>query len=501
MASRQMRRVLCLTCTILLGTALALTMGADSPLVVALPIRPRASIRPQRAAANHLVFLPLIMKPGDQNARPTPTRTPGPWPNYPLKASANRRYLVDQKGVPFLIRGDSPQGLMALSPTDQETYLAWRQSQGLNAMWVSLLCTTYSGICPSLNAYGGVAPFTTPGDLSTPNPAYFALVDAMLNRAAQHGMVVFLGPIETGGWLPVLRSNGTTKAYQYGVYLGNRYQSFPNIVWLHGNDFQTWTNATDDAVVRAVAQGIQAVDPHHLQTVELDYDTSDSLEDATWAPLIGLNTVYSYYPQYAQSLTAYSRSNFVPTYFIEGVYEYQGYQGGYLGPHQLRNQEYWVMLSGAGGQFYGNANLFGFPSGWQTSNWKTSPGITQFVYAHRFFAARRWYDLVPDRNHTVVTAGYGTYQDCCLNANSNYATAARTADGQVVIAYLPTVRTITVDLSQLSGLATGRWYDPTNGTYLSTAGSPFANSGLREFTPPGNNSAGEGDWVLLLEAD
>ena len=29
---------------------------------------------------------------------------------YPLKLSANHRYLVDQKNHPFLIVGDSPQG-------------------------------------------------------------------------------------------------------------------------------------------------------------------------------------------------------------------------------------------------------------------------------------------------------------------------------------------------------------------------------------------------------
>ena len=29
---------------------------------------------------------------------------------YPLKLSANRRYLVDQDNTPFLIVGDTPQG-------------------------------------------------------------------------------------------------------------------------------------------------------------------------------------------------------------------------------------------------------------------------------------------------------------------------------------------------------------------------------------------------------
>ena len=389
---------------------------------------------------------------------------------------------------------------MALSPTDQQAYLSSRHAAGVNTIWVSLLCTPYSNICPNVNAYGGVAPFTTPNDLSTPNPAYFAKVDAMLNLAASYNMVVLLGPIETGGWLPILRSNGTTKDFNYGVYLGNRYKSFPNIIWLNGNDFQTWADPADDAVVQAVANGIKSVDTGHLQTVELNFDTSGSLDDPTWTDIIGMDSAYSYCPQYAQVLKEYNRAN-MPVYFIEGVYENQTYSGGYQGPYQLRNQEYWTQLSGSTGQLYGHADLFGFGPGWQTTNWQTSPGITQFAFANALFAPRPWYNLVPDQTHSVVTAGYGTFQDCCLSANSDYVTAARTPDGKLVVAYMPTVRTITVDMSQLAGPVTARWYDPTNGAYIAISGSPFANTGSQQFTPAGNNSGGDGDWVLVLEVN
>ena len=68
----------------------------------------------------------------------------------------------------------------------------------------------------------------------------------MINLAAKHNITVFLDPIETGGWLATLEYNSVRKDY-HGLYLGNRYKSFPNIVWLNGNDFQTWTNQTDDA--------------------------------------------------------------------------------------------------------------------------------------------------------------------------------------------------------------------------------------------------------------
>jgi len=56
-------------------------------------------------------------------------------------------------------------------------------------------------------------------------------------------------------------------------------------------------------------------------------------------------------------------------------------------------------------------------------------------------------------------------------------------------------------MSKLSGPAVAHWYDPANSTYLSIAGSPFANTGNRNFTPSGNNSAGDGDWILVLETN
>ena len=79
-----------------------------------------------------------------------------------------------------------------------------------------------------------------------------------------------------------VRSNGTAKAYAYGRYVGLRYRRYPNIVWLSGNDFQTWSDPADDALVLAVAKGIRSADPDALQTVELNYLTSTSLDDSRW---------------------------------------------------------------------------------------------------------------------------------------------------------------------------------------------------------------------------
>lgn len=418
---------------------------------------------------------------------------------YPLKVGPNGRYLVDQTNTPFLITGDSPQALFVnLSEAEADAFFADRQAGGFNLVWVNLLCATYTGGRADGSTYDGIVPFTTPGDLSTPNPAYFARIDDMLHFAAQHGLVVLLDPAETGSFLSVLSSNGTARARDYGRYLGTRYKSVDNIVWMHGNDFQSWQNAADDAVVQAVARGIHDTDDRHIHTVELDYPVSGSLDDASFAPLLELNASYTYYPTYAQVLTDYNRANALPTFLVEANYEFEHNAADLGTPQILRRQAYWALLSGAAGQLYGNRYTWPFVSGWQNN--LDTPGSAQMGHVKFLFASRPWYNLVPDQTHTVVTAGYGTYADSGALGDSDYLTAARTPDGALVMAYMPTLRAITVDMSRLAAPADAQWYDPSNATYTPIAGSPLANGGTRDFTPPGTNAAGDGDWVLVLDA-
>jgi hypothetical protein len=182
-------------------------------------------------------------------------------PAYPLKASANNRYLIDQDNVSFLMIGDAPQTLIAnLSQAEAAAYMANRRTYSINTLWIDLLCNFSDGCNKDATTFDGIAPFTVAEDLSTPNPAYFQRADEMINLAANNGMVVLLNPIETSRWLDILRTNGTAKAFAYGQYLGNRYKGFPNIIWMHGNHFQSWRNAADDALVQAVARGIKSID-------------------------------------------------------------------------------------------------------------------------------------------------------------------------------------------------------------------------------------------------
>jgi hypothetical protein len=364
-------------------------------------------------------------------------------PAYPLKLSANHRYLVDQQDKPFLIVGDSPQGLVCmLSEADAERYFADRQAHGFNtAGWIDAACAgsdfpenktgaTYDGILPftgfvegrtdygALLSDNDLLPFTrfaaeemnyTDYDLSKPNEAYFARLDHMVQIAAKHGIWVFIDPAETNGWLQTLRNKGLAAAYSYGQYLGRRYKRYPNVGWICGNDFLNWRVPSDYALVQAVAKGIQSAAPDQLQSVEINYNTSWSLDDPSWAPILSLNSSYTYSATYIQMLHSYNQTPVMPTYLAEAHYDLEdvGTPSDYGTPEVLRRQEYWTMLSGGVGQFYGNHFTWSFPPGWDSH--LDTVGVSQLTIWKDFFLSLAWQNL------PYGTQMFFTCVACCRN--------------------------------------------------------------------------------------
>jgi hypothetical protein len=462
-----------------------------------------------------------------QTANVTVTGSSSSGPAYPLKASSNGRYLVDQSGAPFLAVGEgSAQMLFERVPSVVTTYLADRAAHGFNALWIHLLVNNQDGGNPNGATDDGIAPFTgtiNSGtcdggpcyDLGTPNPAYFARVDQIVNIAAADGMVVFMDTLENDSYLQLFELNGGTKVTAWAQYIVNRYQSFNNIVFVTGNDFQTWnssqtwqafdgTYSTDNQLAQDIMSTIAASDSRHLQTTELNYNLSGSLDDSLLVPYTNMAGAYTYYPAYYEVLQEYDSSARTVPVWLEETY-YEGVSYGNLTPNvatnlMLRKMPYWTVLAGGlAGYFYGS-EYYSFPPGWQTAIDTTA--VTEFGYWKALLTSLPWYNLVPDQTHSIVTSGYGTPSG---NGNGNiqsdnYVTTAGTPDGSLVVAYLPASTTITVNMSKLGGAVTAQWYDPTNGTYASVNGSPFSNTGTQNFTSPGNNSAGDPDWVLILTA-
>lgn len=422
---------------------------------------------------------------------------------WPLKNSDDNTHLVDQANNPFFVNGDSPQSLIgSLSEADAERYFSNRQSYGINAAWIHLY-TTWG---PSVNG----SPFTSGDDISTPNEAYFAHVERVLNLAQNHGILVFLGvPGKNGLYnsdVTNFTNQGATKARNFGRYIGDRLKNHGNIVWTFGNDYIQYTNESIDSVVRQAAAGIKETDTgDHLMALELYPTPKCSLDAVAWRPYIDVNLAYSYAPTYMQARECYTNGN-RPVVQFEAVYETDGTEEscrhGYCGnPRVLRSVQHWGILSGAlAGQVYGNDATWAIDHN-DVMNLLDSPSQQQLRFLAQLYATRPWYNLVPDFNHTVITGGYGScpagYEWSYNFTAATCTTAARSRDGKLVIAYMDRPRTTTVDMSKLSGPVTARWFKPISGVYTTVAGSPFPNQGLKTLTPP---TTWTKDWVLVLEA-
>jgi hypothetical protein len=418
---------------------------------------------------------------------------------YPLRMSPNRRYLVDRRGRPFLMVGDSPQALIGdLCMQDAGGFISDRARVGFNTLWVNLLCAKYTGCNADGSTRDGVPPFRTEGDLTTPNAAYFDRAAKVIEAARRAGILILLDPIETGGWLDVLRKNGQAAAKAYGRFLGRRFRAYPNIVWFNGNDFQTWHDTSDDVLVHAVAEGIRSVDRTHIQTLELDFSRSGSLDDSRWRDVIALDAAYTYYATYAQVLREYNRESHLPVFMVEASYEFE--QNGPTvskgTPATLRRQEYWSALSGASGQLYGNHYTWQFIDGWRDH--LDTVGVRELGYLTKLLRSLPWYELVPDQRHRIVTAGYGQFAPDSKVADGDYVTTAATPDRAVSLSYLPAGGTVVLDLTHARPPVRARWFDPTSGTFrkaISGSKSPRRAT----YAAPARNHAGDPDWVLVID--
>jgi hypothetical protein len=399
---------------------------------------------------------------------------------YPLTVGADHRHLVDQTGAPFLVQGDAAWSLISgLTSEEAEKYLEDRRSKGFNSVIVNLIEHQFRG---PVDRYGQ-NPFTVPGDFSTPNEKYFAHADWVIRKAAEKGIQVFLAPVYLGyigtneGWVKEVLANGPEKSRDWGRFVGKRYAGFDNIVWLIGGDRNPDTAREG---VDAIVQGIKEFDKRHIFSAHCHPENS-ALDQYAQEGWVDLNSTYTYNIVHGMLIRDYQRTPATPFVLIESIYE---------GEHnasavQIRRQAYWAILSGATGQFIGNRPIWLFDPRWEAAlNYVGSQDMTR---VKELFASRPWYQLVPDDKHDVVVDGLGEFRGL------DYLAAARTTDGATVIAYMPTSRAITVDMTKVSGKeAKAWWFNPRTGKSDSIGIVPTL--GKHKFDPPG-----EGDWVLLLD--
>jgi Protein of unknown function (DUF4038)/Putative collagen-binding domain of a collagenase len=416
-------------------------------------------------------------------------RPPGPSSEEgsDLRVSGSGRYLVRSDGSPFFWMGDTAwQLFVKLSKSEATLYLRDRANRGFTVIQAGII--TWDGNIP--NAYG--IPAFGGTDVSQPNEAFFQNVDAAIDLAAQEGLHLGLLPLFVGSkssrWLV-----DETTAYNYGQWLGNRYKSRRNIIWILGGDLAGDYGGLTDiwrALAKGIAVGVTGTEDYS-KTIMTYHPCGSPCASSTWfqnEAWLSFNMSQSHEsPSSIYSLinSDYNLPIVKPTGIGEGWYESSNPSSGSLGGTavNIRRESYWSFLAG-GYYTYGNDPIYWFGSGWEHS--LNTPGAQDMTIYKNLLTSRQWWKFVPDQS--IFASGAGS--DDTLNA------AARSTDGDSIIVYLSSPSTISINMDKItaSGTVSAHWFDPASG--LQAPIGTYPNTGTQSFASPSEWV----DAVLLLDA-
>jgi hypothetical protein len=427
----------------------------------------------------------------------------------PLKVSDNQRYLVHQDGTPFFWLGDTAWELFhRLNRDEADKYLKRRAEQGFTLIQAVALAE-FDGL-KEPNPYNQTPLLNN--NPATPNEAYFQHVDYIVDKAAQYGLMIGLLPTwgdkvfkDTWGKGPEIFTADNARIY--GRYLGNRYKSRQNIVWILGGDRNPRDGSADMAVWRAMAEGVQeavggadkALMSYHPQPNGTDGGASKWFGADAWLDFnMHQNGHCRFTPVYDHISVSYNRRPTRPTMDAEPIYEdhpvcFNAKDLGTSNAYDVRQYAYLDLFAGAFGHTYGCHDIWQMYSANRPAVngphlfWPEAlelPAANQMQFVKRLLTARPMLDRVPD-------------QSLILENNlpaANRIQATRGLDYAFV--YTSSGLPFTVNPGKISGKSvTASWFDPRTGK--TTAAGVFGNQQPQVFTPP---KSGYGqDWVLLLD--
>ena len=393
----------------------------------------------------------------------------------PIRVSANGRGFVDCDGRPFFWLGDTQWELCSgFTLGEAQAILQNRADKGFTTIQV-MLTGVGDGTRPN---WAGDAPWQD-DDPAAPNEAYFQHVDAVLDLAGTHGLVLVLGVYHQVQATRI----ALDKAQSYARWIARRYQDVSHVIW----SMYPRAEAAYAPVCRALAAGLQAGDEgRHLITVHPDPSPASSsfLHREPWLAFHSIQTwkdVDLIYPMVRQDCALEPAK---PVVMAEGAYEGGTEYGFDVTPVWVRRQAYHSVLAG-GHHSYGHNDSWRVLPTWREA--LDAPGAYQLGILRRVLEARSgWWDAVPDQ--TVFAGGQG--EGALRNV------AMRSAQGDWVLAYVSSSTTVTIRMDRVAagGGVDAAWIDPTTSRHAPIGRLP--NAGLRSFaTPPGWPDA-----LLLLEA-
>ncbi len=504
----------------------------------------RFSLAPSFVVASALVVhtqSPLVTEREESEA--ATVQAEAPWASGQLEVAPNGRFLRhENNGKHFLYLADTPWSIFErLTREEVELYLKDTAARGFTVVQaVAVWSLSRSG-----NAYGdgplGLTDgrydpaniITTPGnDPSDPEAYdYWDHVDFVLDTAEEHGLYVALLPTwgnyvsGTTTYAFNMSSNifTTGNARTYGEFLGKRYGSRPNIIWVLGGDRSAvYPNGDFRPIWRSMAEGVgRGVTGQRLSWNQrhsawdellmtyhprrLDHPGSSRwFHDDPWLDFNGIET--EHYDVVSKVQRDWSMSPAKPTALLEGRYEDEPDVHGDRSDDAFRQryQLYHAVFSGSIGYAYGHRTIWQFTTG--ADSWRLAlndPGRVSMQSIRTLLEGLpndQLLNRIPDDSLLDGDSGRARDKDLLV--------ALRDDDGRFALVYSTNGRDIRLNLAKLAtGVADTFWFNPRTGELHDAGGREVSGafdevftgvgSSTAVFDPPGRPGAGN-DWVLKL---
>jgi hypothetical protein len=453
-------------------------------------------------------------RPADSASQPGTARAALPQ----LRVHADKRYLIDQNGTPFLYLSDTAWELFHRPNREQvRQYLELRAKQRFTVIHAVALAEL-DGISDP-NAYGDLPltdkdparPATTPG-ANPGNPQqydYWDHVDYVVDEANRLGLYVAFLPT-WGRWLGVNPRDEkvitVANAQSYGEFLGKRYGQ-KRIIWVLGGDRRgegfedVWRT-----MAKGIAIGIAAREDYDaaLMTYHPGGGNTSStwFHDDVWLDVNMQQTGHgpvATAKSWEKIAADYARTPIKPVIEGEPLYEDHpiGFvrgvrQHGFSTDNHVRQRVYWTLFAGAAGVAYGHHSVWQmYAPGRRPVNgplffWEEAinrPGAAQMQHVRTLMESRPMLSRVPDQS-LIVDALEGPERIQAMRGPDH------------LFVYTGAGMAFNVNLGKVSGSRVkAYWYNPRNGS--STEIGIFENSGTREFRPQYEGLGS--DWVLVLD--
>lgn len=419
-----------------------------------------------------------------------------------LVVDSSRRFLAFEDGDHFPYFGDTAWELFhRLDKKSTETYLENRRQKGFTVIQAVILAELDGLVVP--NSEGNVPLLGR--DPSHPNENYFKHIDWVVERACEKGL--FIGLLPTWGdkvdkkWGIGPEIFTEKNAFEYGEFLGQRYKSHPNIIWIMGGDrsgggknFDIWCS---------MAEGIKSMDNEHLMTYHPigERSSAEWFHNEDWLDFNMVQTGHTKRTSeiYRRILVPdYHRVPVKPIMDAEPRYEnhpvnWNPNELGWFDDVDVRQSLYWSIFSGGFGYTYGCHSIWQMrdesnePVGFARSFWTDDldlAGAWDIIHARNLLGSRKANQMKPFPELILNTDGADT--DWTVASTGNDFAMVYLPNGTDVILNLPVLDRIEIETV---------WYNPRNGNWLTK--KKLKGNDIAKFSAP---SRGRGnDWILVLD--